>query len=304
VTIDDVVVRMGWAAAPDLAVTPLGGGITNLNYRVDVRGEAYAVRIPGADSIHLGIDRAREHACTAAAHESRVAPGVVAFLEPAGVLVTRFVLGRTPSEEAMRRPDMLRRVARTLRRYHTGRAFPGIFSPFRTIRDYLAVASANGAPLPERLDWMLERAARLEEVVESTEDQRPCHNDLLPGNFLDDGERLWILDWEYAAMGDPFFDLGNFAAHHQLTDSLEHILLDAYAGAVTVRGVSRLKLMKIISDLREAMWGMVQVAISAIEFDFSAYGRRHFDRCAAQLDDPRLPAWLAGAAGSASQGAS
>jgi len=302
VTIDEVIVRMGWAAAPDLAVTPLGGGITNLNYRVDVRGEAYAVRIPGASSVHLGIDRAREHACTAAAHDSRVAPRVVAFLEPAGVLVSRFVVGRAPSEEAMRRPGMLRRVAHTLRRYHDGRSFPGVFSPFHAVRDYVAVASANGAPLPERLDGMLEWAARLEEVLESPDGPRPCHNDLLPGNLLDDGERLWIIDWEYAAMGDPFFDLGNFAAHHQLSDSLEHTLLHAYAGGVTVRDVSRLKLMKIISDLREAMWAMVQVAISPIEFEFQAYGRRHFDRCAAQIDDPRLTAWLAGAAGDASGG--
>jgi thiamine kinase-like enzyme len=293
--IDDVIARMGWARAADLIVAPLGGGITNLNYRVEVGGEAYVVRIPGQGSTHLGIDRAREHTCTAAAHASGVAPGVAAFLKEEGVLITRFVRGRRLAEEEMLRPEMVRRVAQALRRYHGGPPFPGTFSPFRTVREYLATAAPSGAPLPERFDWMMGQAGRLEAVL-GEGPLRPCHNDLLLGNFLDDGEQLWIVDWEYAAMGDVFFDLGNFAVHHQLSDSLEHTLLDAYFGHAAPGAVARLKLMKIISDLREAMWATVQVAISALDYDFRAYGRMHFDRYSAALADPRLPAWLAEAA--------
>src|SRR2546427_6302954 len=196
--IDDVIARLGWAAAPDLTVTPLGGGITNLNYRVDALGEAYVVRIPGQDSAYLGIDRAREHACSAAAHGSGVAPRVVGFLEEHGVLITQFIRGRGPAEEEMRHPAMVHRVAQTLGRYHRGALFPGTFSPYRTVREYLSVAAAHDAPLPERFDWMLGQAGRLEAALGIPKVLRPCHNDLLLGNFLDDGDRLWIVDWESA----------------------------------------------------------------------------------------------------------
>jgi thiamine kinase-like enzyme len=295
-TIDDVVVRMGWATVPGLTVAPLGGGITNLNYRVEAAGEAYVVRIPGENTAHLGIDRRREHACTVAAHASGVAPAVVAFLGDSGVLITRLIQGSGLTEEEMRTPEMLRRVAATLRRYHTGAPFPGAFSPFRVVREYLAVAGPHGAPLPEHFDRMLAHADRLEAALGEPETPRPCHNDLLTANFLDDGERLWILDWEYAAMGDIFFDLGNFAAHHQLPDAAQDTLLDAYFGRVTPGARARLRLTKIISDLREAMWAMVQVAVSRLDCDFVAYGQKYFDRYAAHLEDPCLPAWLAHAA--------
>ena len=295
-TIGEVVARMRWAAAPDLGVAPLGGGITNLNYRVTAGGDAYVVRIPGKDSTHLGIDRGRERACTAAAHASGVAPDVVAFLEEDGVLITRFVRGREPAAEEMREPAMVRRVAQVLRRYHGGPAFPGTFSPFRTVREYLAAAAPRGALLPDRFDWMLEQAERLETALGGPGASRPCHNDLLLGNFIDDGKNLWIVDWEYAAMGDVFFDLGNFAAHHELSEPLEHTLLAAYFGRVESGALARLRLMKIVSDLREAMWAMVQVAISALDYDFRSYGRKHFDRYDAALRDPRLPVWLVEAA--------
>jgi thiamine kinase-like enzyme len=297
VTVEDVVARMGWGAARDLSVTPLGGGITNLNYRVDVDGQAYVVRIPGRDSERLGIDRICEHACSVAAHRAGVAPAVEAFLDDAGVLVTRFAAGRPVAEVAMHEPPMLARVAATLRRYHEGPAFPGVFSPFQTVRDYTAWSAPRGAPLPDAFDWMRRQADRLEAALGPPARLQPTHNDLLLANWLDDGERLWIIDWEYAAMGDPFFDLGNFAVHLQLDDGEEDALLQAYLGRVTPVALARLKLMKIISDLREGMWAMVQVTISTLDYDFVAYGRKHFDRYTAQLQDTRLPRWLEAAGG-------
>lgn len=291
---------MGWADRADLTVEPLPGGITNLNYRVDLGGQAFVVRIPGEDSEHLGINRRREHACNEAAHRAGVAPAIEAFFEDAGVLITHFVPGRGLAEEEMHDPRTLIRVAGAVCRYHTGAEFPGVFSPFQTVRDYLAFAASRGAPLPWRFDWMLAQADRLEAALGTPAPPRPCHNDLLLANWIDDGERLWIIDWEYAAMGDIFFDLGNFAAHLQLTDAEEQALLRAYLGVspdadVTPPAVARLKLMKIISDLREAMWAMVQVTISTLDYNFVAYGKKHFDRYTAQLQDPRLSVWLADA---------
>jgi thiamine kinase-like enzyme len=299
-TLEEALARLGWAGRADLAVEPLPGGITNLNYRVDVGGHAFVVRIPGEDSEHLGIDRRREHACSVAAHQAGVAPAIEAFFEDTGVLVTHFVPGRGLTEEEMHHPRTLARVAAALRRYHDGPDFPETFSPFQTVRDYLGFSGPREAPLPARFDWMLAQADRLESVLGAPSAPRPCHNDLLLANWIDNGERLWIIDWEYAAMGDLFFDLGNFSVHQRLTDPEEQTLLRAYLGIppiVDVPGpaVARLKLMKIVSDLREAMWAMVQVTISTLDYDFVGYGRKHFDRCTAQLTDARLPVWLADA---------
>jgi thiamine kinase-like enzyme len=294
-TVEDVIARMGWTGHTRPAVELLGGGITNQNYLVRVGDQAFVVRIPGRDTQSLGIDRIHEHACAVAAHRAGVAPEAVAFFEEAGVLVTRFVPGRGLREEEMHQPQMLARVAGALRRYHDGLKFPGTFSPFQTVRDYLAVSAPGGAPLPDRFEWMMGQADRLESAMGPPPGARPCHNDLLLANWLDDGERLWIIDWEYAAMGDLFFDLGNFAVHQQLTDAEEETLLRAYFGRATRDTIARLKLMKIISDLREAMWAMVQVTISTLDYDFVGYGRRHFERYVAQLEDQRLPVWLADA---------
>ena len=113
---------------------------------------------------------------------------------------------------------------------------------------------------------------------------RPCHNDLLSANFIDDGTRLWLVDWEYAGMGDPFFDLGNFAVNHELAEEGENELLAAYGSD----DGDALVLMRFMSDFREAMWGIVQLAISELDFDFGAYAEEHFERLARTAADPRF----------------
>ncbi len=296
-TLEEVIARIPEWEGASVTSAPLGGGITNLNYRVDVRGESFVVRIPGKDSELLGIDRRREYACTETASRSGVAPEVIAFLDAEGILVTRFIAGRGFSAEEIGRPASVRRVAASLRRYHDGPPFPGTFSAFETVRQYLRTVSGREVPFPPSFAWIMERAETVEQAIGSVpRPLRPCHNDLLLANFIDDGDLIRIIDWEYAAMGDPFFDLGNFAVHLGLSDAQEALLLEAYSGQAGPEDVARLKLIKILSDLREAMWAMVQVAISALDYDFVGYGQKHFDRCRTQLQDPRLPTWLADAA--------
>jgi thiamine kinase-like enzyme len=115
---------------------------------------------------------------------------------------------------------------------------------------------------------------------------RPCHNDLLNGNFIDDGERIRIVDWEYAGLGDPFFDLGNFSVNHDLTADEDAVLLEAYEGVVRRPRSARLLLMRVASDFREAMWAVLQQGISALDVDFVAYAAEHFDRLLANASTP------------------
>ncbi len=255
----------------------LGGGITNHNFRVEVDGDRFVLRVAGKDTDLLGIDRHVELAATEAAAAAGIGPEVVAFVEPEGWLVTRFLDGAIPPLERMREPQMLGRVAAALRAFHDGPAIPGTFDSFRVVEAYRATALERGGRVPSDFEWAHELAGRIEER-RSADAPVPCHNDLLNANFLDDGERLSIVDWEYAGMGDRFFDLANFSINHELDEAASAALLEAYFGDVRAADLEALALMRFMSDFREAMWGVVQSAVSELDFDFEAYASEHFER--------------------------
>ena len=276
-------------AGRELTLTPLSGGITNRNFRVDVTGSAerWVIRLAGNDTHLLGISREVEHAATVAAAGVGVGPEVTAFIRPEGYLVTRFIAGSAVSDEAVRRPETLRRVADSLRRIHAGPAIPGLFVPLRICEAYRALAIERGVTIPAAYD-RARAAGRLIEgaFLANPVELRPCHNDLLNANFIDDGSRIRIIDWEYAGMGDPFFDLGNFSINHELTPDADAILLEAYdQGAVDRTRLARIRLMRIVSDFREAMWGVLQQGISTLDLDFVAYADEHFERLLAGASD-------------------
>jgi thiamine kinase-like enzyme len=270
----------------------LGGGITNHNLKVEVDGERFVLRVAGKGTNLLGIDRVVEVAATEAAAALGIGPEVVEFVEPEGWLVTRFIEGGIPSVERMRQPDMLARVAAALRAYHDGPEIPGTFDSFRVVEVYRRTALDRGGAVPERYEWAHEIAGRIE-AKRSAETPVPCHNDLLNANFLDDGERLRIVDWEYAGMGDRFFDLANFSINHELDAAQSETLLAAYFGAARSEDVAALELMRFMSDFREAMWGVVQTAVSELDFDFGGYAAEHFDRLRRTAASPAFLAALA-----------
>jgi thiamine kinase-like enzyme len=282
-----------WHGARDLRTVPLGGGITNQNWRVDVGDQSYVLRIGGENTELLGIDRRSERAANEAAARIGLAPEVVYFIEPEGYLVTRFVPGRPLPRDEIKTPGNIRRVADALRRFHALPPIPGVFSPFRTIANYAEIARRYRVVFPGNFDWLIARIREIEAaLVQDPFAPHPCHNDLLNENFLDDGA-IRILDWEYAGMGDVAFDLANFAVHHGFTDEQDRYLLGCYFDLATTRRGARHKLMKIASDGREAMWAMVQIGISKLDFDFRTYAAKHFDRMAEMIRDPHYPEWLA-----------
>ena len=255
----------------------LGGGITNHNAKVEVDGEVLVLRVAGRDTDLLGINRSVELAATRAAAELGIGPVVVDFVEPEGWLVTRFISGSIPPLKEMRDARTLERVAAVLRAFHDGPAIPGTFDSFRVVEAYRETALERGGAIPDAYD-------RAHEIAGNIERKRggaapvPCHNDLLNANFLDDGERLRIVDWEYAGMGDRFFDLANFSINHELDVDGCALLLHAYFGETRPEDTAALELMRFMSDFREAMWGVVQAAVSELDFDFVAYAREHFER--------------------------
>lgn len=280
----------GWAGLKR-SVETLEGGITNRNYRVLVGGRAFVVRVPAENGALLGIDRQVELQASRHAAAAGVGPEVVAFLEPFGVLVTRFVEGRPVSDAAVHLPETLRRIAESLRRIHGAGPVPASFSAFRIVETYAKTAVAHGVELPAAFAGASRLAAEIESAI-PVEPPCLCHNDLLNANFIDDGVTIRIVDWEYAAMGDRFFDLANFAVNHQLVEDEEEHLLAAYFGEVRPAHFARLRLMRLMSDFRESMWGVVQQGISELDVDFRAYAAKHFDRLLSGASDRRYRQWL------------
>jgi thiamine kinase-like enzyme len=273
--------RLPELAGGELTFTALSGGITNRNFLVAgaADGSKLVLRLAGNDTHLLGISREVEHAATVAAAGVGVGPEVVAFLRPEGYLVTRFIEGRPVHEPEMRESEHLAEVADALRRVHNGPAIPGLFVPFRIVEAYRALALSRGVAIPPEYELAQAIARRIElACLTAPVELRPCHNDLLNANFIHDGARLRIVDWEYAGMGDPAFDLGNFSINHELDTDGDAALLAAYAGEIRPAALARITLMRVLSDFREAMWGVLQQGISTLDVDFVAYAAEHFDR--------------------------
>jgi thiamine kinase-like enzyme len=259
----------------ELQLEPLGGGITNHNFKVVAAGATYVLRIAGADTELLGIDRDAEHAAARTAAALGVGPEVIDFVE--GSLVTRFVEGRPVPLDEMHQADTLREIAVILRRVHEGPEFPARFDSFRVVEVYRETALAHRVELPAAYEAAKTRADEIEREL-GPQPLHPCHNDLLNANFIRSPEGIRIVDWEYAGMGDRFFDLANFSVNHELGAQREDTLLESYFGELRDRDREHLRLMRFMSDFREAMWGVVQQGISKLDFDFADYADRHFAR--------------------------
>jgi thiamine kinase-like enzyme len=293
-TIEQIIARIpSWRQASSVTVAPLPGGITNLNYRVDVDDQAFVVRIWAPKADLLGINRQREYRCTLAAARAGVAPEVVHFLPAEGIMITRFLQGRGLSPQEMAQPDVMARVVQAMRRYYGAEGFEGSFSAFDAIVGYVNTARRLGVPLPADIKAMQAQVLEISAALRRGQTiVGPCHNDLWGPNLIDDGESVRVVDWEYAGTGDVCFDLANFAIHHASPEAGDEPLLRAYFGEVTDALVARVKLLKIVADLREALWYLIALRVSADTTDFTRRAERHFARTRGALEDPHVPRWL------------
>ena len=275
----------------------LGGGITNRNFRVDVGGGSYVVRLAGKDTELLGVDREAERTATEAAAAAGVGPEVYAYLPEHRALITRFILADPLPPEDLERPEVMGAVVDAVKAIHGMGPLPVDFDVFHVVRAYRATAEERGVEVPPAYAEALAVADAVADAFAATPTPvRPCHDDLLNANFLMREERVIIVDYEYAGMGDPFFDLGNLSINNGISEQAQELLLERYFGAPTRVHRARHALMRIVSDFREAMWGVVQQGISTLDFDYVDYADRHFARCLSGAGDERFGSWLADAA--------
>lgn len=267
----------------------LGGGITNFNVKLRDQGRDYVVRIGDDIPIH-GILRQNELAISQAAERAGISPRVHHH-EP-GALVLEFIAGKVFAEEDVRAPANLSRIVDLIRRCHrevpkTLRGPILAFWAFHVIRDYAQTLEADGSPYVSRLPDLLAEAEALEAAVGPVE-LVLGHNDLLPANIIDDGTRLWLIDWDYGGFNSPLFDLGGLATNNGLAEAQERAMLARYYGAEPSDALWRsYTAMKCASLMRETLWSMVSEIHSEIDFDYAAYTAENTDRLERALSDFR-----------------
>ena len=284
---DEVLDRLECLRGRPREVVELAGGLTNVNLKVTCDGQVVVVRVAQPGNELLAIDRDHEHHNSVAAAEAGVGAPVVEYLPGAGLMVVGYIDGRPFTDDDLRHGGHLPRVAAACRQLHQGPRFVNDFDMFEVQRGYLEVVERHGFRLPDRYRELLPRmddirrafAVRREPTV-------PCNNDLLAGNFIDDGDRLWLIDYEYSGNNEATFELGNVWSEAGLTPEQLDELMEAYDGTLLRHRVARARLWGLMSKYGWTLWASIQDAVSTFDFDFWAWGMEKYERALADFDGP------------------
>ncbi len=292
-SIEQVIAAIPAWAGRTVTAERIPAGLTNTNYRVEVDGTPQFVRIPGAATGLLAVDRGNELHNTMAAATAGVSPRVLHSLPEWDVFVLEWLQARTMSNAAFAEAGSPARIAETLRRLHAGPRFRDDFDMFRLSERYLALVDERAIAIPAGYREHLHLIPRIEAALAVNPIPTvPCHNDLLADNFLDDGERLWIVDFEYSGNDDPTFELGNTCQELGYDDGRIHELCAAYFDEATPALLARMRLQMIMSDVGWTLWAAIQARISTIDYDFTGWSDERWARAAAKLDGREFEDWL------------
>ncbi|MET1232287.1 MAG: choline/ethanolamine kinase family protein [Candidatus Limnocylindrales bacterium] len=297
IEIEEVIAAIPEWAGRRVSVEAIAGGLTNRNYRVEVDGDPVFVRIPGADTDLLAVDRGNELANSRAAAVAGVGPRVLHHLPAWDVMVLEWLPGRTLSNESCMESDMPERIAAALRRLHAGPRFRDDFDMVRLSNRYLGVVDERRIRIP---DGYREHMALLPHIAAVLAAHAlppvPCNNDLLAANYVDDGTRIRIVDYEYSGNNDPTFELGNTCLELGWDAARIVALCAAYFGEATDAHLARMRLQMIMSDVGWTLWAAIQAAVSSIDYDFWGWAEERWARAAGVLNGPDFERWLREAA--------
>jgi thiamine kinase-like enzyme len=268
-------------------VEELTGGLTNINLKVTYEGGTMVVRVAQPGSELLAIDREVEHLNSRAAAQAGVGAPVLEYVADPGLLVVGYIDGVTFTDDDLRSGGNLPRVARACRQLHSGPRFVNDFNMFEIQRGYLDIVTRERFRLPARYLEFMPEVARIEKAFTARPAATvPCNNDLLAGNFIDDGKKLWLIDYEYSGNNDPCFELGNIWSEADL--SLEQLeeLMEAYDGRLLRHRVTRARLWGLMSKFGWTLWGSIQSSVSSIDFDFWGWAMEKYERAVTEFDSP------------------
>jgi len=263
----------------DVSIQSLSGGLTNTNYKITVDGKPYFVRVPGESTELLAIDRANEYHNTKAAAEAGVAPKVLYHLPEYNVMVIEFLIGKTMSKDSLNERGMPTRMAHAIKRLHDGPRFYSDFNMFRLTEYYLSLCRDRDIKIPDGYNERMDTVKRIEQAMNiKLLPTVPCNNDLLAENYIDDGNQLWLIDYEYSGNNDPTFELGNTCQEMQFNDEQISEVCAAYFGEAKPNMIARMMLNMIMSDVGWGLWAAIQAKISTIDFDFWGWAIERWGR--------------------------
>ena len=291
--IDEVVVKIPDWNGKDVIVTPLSGGLTNSNFKVTVGGMPYFVRVPGASTDLLAINRDNEVHNSKAAFVAGVGPKVLHHLPEYNVMVLEFLNGKTMSKDSLNEPGMPSRMAEAIKKLNEGPRFLLDFNMFRLTEYYLSLCHDRTIKIP---DGSLDRIPTIERIENAMNvhplETVPCNNDLLAENYIDGGEQLWLIDYEYSGNNDPTFELGNTCQEMQFNDEQISEVCVTYFSEATPAMIARMKLNMIMSDVGWGLWAAIQAKISTIDFDFWGWATERWGRAVEKMDSKEFDGWL------------
>jgi thiamine kinase-like enzyme len=291
--IDEVVTKIPDWVGKDVSITSLSGGLTNSNFRVEVDGTPYFVRVPGASTELLAVDRDNEYYNSKAAFVAGVAPKVLYHLPEYNVMVLEFINGKTMSKDSLNEPGQPTRMAETIKKLHAGPRFLRDFNMFRLTEYYLKICKERGIKIP---DGYLDRVTTFERIEKTVNVNPlptvPCNNDLLAENYIDDGKQLWLIDYEYSGNNDPTFELGNTCQEMQFNDDQLKEICAAYFGEIRSNMIARMKLNMIMSDVGWGLWAAIQTKISMIDFDFWGWAIERWGRAVDKMHSVEFEGWM------------
>jgi len=297
-SIEEVVATAEIFRGKQVEVSQMSGGLTNTNYLVVADGDKHVVRIPGASTELLAVDRANERHNAQAAATTGISPPIIEYLDGWHVMILAFIEGRTMSGEALRTPEQVRRVADSLRVLHTAPRFAKDFDMFDLTGFYLGVCDERSVRIPDGFRDRMPTIGEIERAFAANPvPSVPCHNDLLAENYIDDGQKLWIVDFEYSGNNDPCFELGDTAQECGYDDELRAALCEAYFGELRADRLARMELQALMADVGWTLWAAIQAQISTIEFDFWGWAVERWDRATSMMDAETFPRLLREAAG-------
>jgi len=274
-------------------VSELAGGLTNRNYKVTTPDGCFVVRVSPKDADLLSIDRNNEYRNSVVAAQSGVGAPVVEYLPDEGVLVVGFIDGVTFTDDSFSIEGNVARVAASCRRLHAGRRFVNDFNMFDIQRDYLRLVRERGFRLPDDyLEFMPQVEMIRGALVAQDEGTVPCNNDLLAGNFVDDGAQVWLIDYEYSGNNDACFELGNIWSECGLSIDALAELVTAYYSRASHSMIARARLLGLAAKYGWTLWGAIQEATSPLDFDFWSWAMERFEAAAAEFAAPGFPLLL------------
>jgi thiamine kinase-like enzyme len=274
-------------AARPRTVSELPGGLTNRNFKISTINGTFVARVASGGSELLAIDRQNEYRNSMRAAAAGVGAPVIDYQPSVSVLVLKFLEGRTLANADMADQDRLRRIARACRQLHGANRFDGDFDMFAIQRRYRSVVAERGIAIPAGYDDLMDKfdaAARALAVRD--EGTVPCNNDLLAANFIDDGEKIWLIDYEYSGNNDACFELGNIWGECQLPDDALATLIAEYYGRPLRNKIARAMLLGLAGKYGWTLWGAIQAAVSPIDFDFWSWAMERFEGAMAGFSAP------------------